>query len=146
MAQANGAPELPEKEQAVTVNGKQPNHASGITCPECHGSLWEVEDGGLVRYQCRVDHSFSPENLVEDQARAVEAAVWSAVNVLEERAALLRRMASQAGGLGAERASRFEEQSREAQQQADLIHEVLLGVLRSEAPGNGPAGGAPPLP
>src|SRR5262249_29099224 len=23
---------------------KQPNAASGLTCPECHGSLWELED------------------------------------------------------------------------------------------------------
>ena len=41
------------------------------TCPECHGTLWEQEDGGLTRFRCRVRHAFSAETLVDQQAAAL---------------------------------------------------------------------------
>jgi len=106
-------------------------HASGFTCPECHGSLWEEPDGGTVSYTCRVGHTYSEENMLAKQAEMVEAAIWSAVNVLEEQAALKRRMASRHGPFNSGLAARLEEQAREAEQQAELIHAALLRNLHS---------------
>src|SRR5262249_9666528 len=31
---------------------------SGFTCPDCHGALWEVEDGTMLRFRCHVGHAF----------------------------------------------------------------------------------------
>ena len=53
--------------------------ASGFTCPECGGALWELRDGELVRYRCRVGHAYSEDAMVEAQADAVEAALWAAL-------------------------------------------------------------------
>jgi hypothetical protein len=44
-------------------------NASGFTCPECGGALWDAEDG---RYVCRIGHGFAPESLLDGQAAAVE--------------------------------------------------------------------------
>jgi two-component system, chemotaxis family, protein-glutamate methylesterase/glutaminase len=71
---------------------KLPNAASGLTCPECHGSLWELTDGDGVRFECRVGHAYSPGALLTDQGEAVEAALWSAINSLQERATAFRRL------------------------------------------------------
>jgi two-component system, chemotaxis family, protein-glutamate methylesterase/glutaminase len=68
-------------------------HPSGFSCPDCGGSLWEWQDGELVRYRCRIGHAYSPESLASQQSEALEAALWSAVRSLEETAAFARRLA-----------------------------------------------------
>ena len=66
--------------------------ASGFSCPACHGNLWELGEGSLVQYQCRVGHVLSADSLVAQQAAAIEAMLWTVLNALQERAALLRRL------------------------------------------------------
>ena len=51
---------------------------SAITCPECGGSLWEMQDGGLLRFRCHVGHALSAESLVAEQNEGLETALWSA--------------------------------------------------------------------
>ncbi|MBV9328882.1 MAG: chemotaxis protein CheB [Chloroflexi bacterium] len=77
---------------------KLPDAASGLTCPECHGSLWELPDGKSFRYECRVGHAYGPDALLSEQGEAVEAALWSAINSLQERAATFRRLQTSASG------------------------------------------------
>jgi hypothetical protein len=31
----------------------RPGKLSTFTCPECHGPLWELDEGDLIRYRCR---------------------------------------------------------------------------------------------
>jgi hypothetical protein len=47
-----------------------------------------------VHYQCLAGHSNSPARLMQSDAEALERAVWEAVRALEQRASLLRRLAS----------------------------------------------------
>ena len=51
-----------------------------------------------VRYRCRVGHSYSEDAMVDAQGTAVEAALWTALEVLEERSELLRRLAKRMEG------------------------------------------------
>ena len=66
-------------------------------CPECGGVLSEHTEAGLTQWRCRVGHRYSPESLADAQAEDVEAALWAAVRALEDRQALLERMAAQRG-------------------------------------------------
>ncbi|MDP9151849.1 MAG: chemotaxis protein CheB, partial [Myxococcota bacterium] len=57
---------------------------SSFVCPDCGGTLFEVNDGDLVRYRCRVGHAYGLEGLLGQKAADVEGALWSAVRALEE--------------------------------------------------------------
>ena len=67
---------------------------SAFACPECHGVLWELEEGGLLRFRCRVGHAYTADALQLAMSDATEDAIWAAMRALEEKAALLRRLAT----------------------------------------------------
>jgi two-component system chemotaxis response regulator CheB len=108
---------------------------SGLTCPDCGGALWEIDDGKLVRYRCHVGHQFSPDGLDAEQRSAVEGALWSAVRVLEEHAELRRRMARRAADAGLETVSAgFDNSASETHRQAQSIRTLLFGRDTPEPP------------
>jgi two-component system, chemotaxis family, protein-glutamate methylesterase/glutaminase len=107
--------------------GNHPGRPSGFSCPDCNGVLWQIRDGDLERFRCRVGHAWSPEGLLTQQSEALEAALWVALRSLEERAALARRLAEPARQRGHSiTATRFEEQAAEAQQAARLVRDLLV--------------------
>lgn len=56
-----------------------PGHLASLTCPDCGGTLWHLDDYGTQRYRCRVGHAFSADNLMVGKQAAIEAALWAAV-------------------------------------------------------------------
>jgi two-component system chemotaxis response regulator CheB len=111
----------------VETMNEQFGPPSGITCPDCGGALWQVQDGTLTRYRCHVGHQFSPEGLESRQRDAVEWALWSAVRALEEQADFRQRMAerAEASGLAAVRDG-FAASARESHGEAATIRAVLF--------------------
>lgn len=69
---------------------------SVYSCPECGGVLWEIQDGTLLRFRCRIGHALSAENVLIEQTEQVENALSNALKSLEEKASLSLRMARQA--------------------------------------------------
>jgi two-component system, chemotaxis family, protein-glutamate methylesterase/glutaminase len=119
--------EIVELDMDAVENEHRPGTPSEFACPLCGGALWEVQDGRLVRFRCRVGHAFSPETLLAEQSEAMEEALWAALRALEERAALSRRLADGAYNRSQERtAQRFEDQADQATRNANLIRETLL--------------------
>jgi len=109
-----------------------------FTCPDCHGTLWQITDDGPVRYRCRVGHAFSQDTIVKAQGDAVERALWTAFRALEERSALLRRMAELARGRGHHRvATNFDARVSQTQHDAQALHEVILNGGALEPVGDG---------
>jgi two-component system chemotaxis response regulator CheB len=108
---------------------------SALTCPECRGPLWEVTEGALTRYRCRVGHAYSEETLIAEHAAGVEAALWSAIEVLEERAELLRRVAARMEPAKPGAANRLEQAARDAINNATLIRGVLVSPAEPPAAG-----------
>ena len=108
-------------------DGESPGRASGLSCPACGGVLWEMDDGELLRFRCRVGHAYAAEAALDGQHEAVEAALWAAFRALLERKALAERLAGRARQRGWNRSQRnFEETAQEALGQAELIRTALL--------------------
>ena len=96
------------------------------TCPECGGHLTRQKRRELIRYRCEVGHEYGPDSLDGEQATAVEAALWTAIRLLGDRATLLDEMAARAQRDGHERsADRFRSQAVEARR-AGLAVRTLL--------------------
>jgi two-component system chemotaxis response regulator CheB len=131
---------LDRYEDAVTamrkapVIGEPPGSPAGLVCPECKGSLFELRDGELVRYRCRVGHSYGGETLLEKQTQQVEEALWTALQVLNERASLSRRTAERLEERGV---AKVAERFRESASESDRLASVLSGVLRGSPASSG---------
>lgn len=129
-----GEPPTSGAHAALPVGG----HDLTIVCPECGGVLTETVEAGVPRWECHVGHLYSPDSLSLAQSREVERALWTAMRMLRDRAALLRRLADQAQT----REHRHSERAfRDRAAQADGQAESVLRVLRDSADALGAAAG-----
>jgi two-component system chemotaxis response regulator CheB len=110
-----------------------------MICPECGGVLEEHSDVGMMQWECRVGHRYSPQSLIEAQADGVEAALWAAVRALEDRMSLLNRMAQRAEGQGQSRSARsFRRRAENAGSQARLVRDALSSAATAALQRLGP--------
>jgi two-component system chemotaxis response regulator CheB len=106
---------------------------SPFTCPNCHGSLWEVDDVGDVQYRCRIGHSYSIESLVQVSTSALDDALWAAYRALLEQADLCRRMARRMRDRGTSTiADRYEDLATDAERRAWVVHDALVSHQPAE--------------
>lgn len=125
--------DLAEFDLATIEDQEKPGTPSVFSCPECGGTLWELQDAELLRFRCRTGHAFSADSLLTTQAEALEGALWTALRALEENAALARRMAARAHERNLDfAAASFEERVRTIEQQAALVRQVLLNDKTSK--------------
>jgi two-component system chemotaxis response regulator CheB len=119
--------EIAALDLAAVETDHHPGKVSVFTCPECHGTLWELTEGDLLRFRCRVGHAFSADSLLSEQSKALEEALWTAFRALEESASLADRVVHRLKKRGnAAGVQRFERQAQDARQRAALIRDVLL--------------------
>ncbi|HET8673325.1 MAG TPA: chemotaxis protein CheB, partial [Thermoleophilaceae bacterium] len=65
----------PEPALDIAERGKPSDgDLTPLTCPECGGTLWEHQEGDLIRFRCHVGHAYSPESMQTEQGRSLEAA------------------------------------------------------------------------
>lgn len=121
---------------SVLANSEPPGRVSAFTCPECAGPLFEMQDGPLTRYRCRVGHAYTAESVLDEKDETLEGALYMALNNLEEGAAMAVRLASGARERGHHHAAaRFEERETENRRRAAVIRRVLTGEAAGEATG-----------
>ncbi len=101
---------------------------SGLGCPDCGGSLWQLNVGSVKRYQCHVGHAFLAESLIKNQGEAIERHLWSAMRLFREQAILARQLAAQAREQhrSAQEIEQIDAQFRQALRQAETLRQVLL--------------------
>ena len=66
---------------------------STFTCPDCGGTLFELHDQRPVRFRCHTGHAYSLRSLASMQEQVTEDALWASLRALQEKEAILRRMA-----------------------------------------------------
>ncbi|HZS85417.1 MAG TPA: chemotaxis protein CheB [Stellaceae bacterium] len=99
---------------------------SRFGCPECRGTLWEIADGGTLRYRCHVGHAYSGEALLAAQASDVHKLLRTLLRSHQERAELARRVAAAEppdSNLAALMSARAREYDRDAELMQQLLRE-----------------------
>jgi two-component system chemotaxis response regulator CheB len=110
--------------------GDRPGKVSVFTCPECHGTLWEADERGIVRFRCRVGHVYSPESMLAAQTDSVDRALWIALRSLEERAALTHRLSERASNRQHTWVAKaFQQRARAADEHAAVIRDLLTNRM-----------------
>jgi two-component system chemotaxis response regulator CheB len=119
--------EPPAEEVAPMLDERVRGEPSAFTCPDCNGTLWEVKEGELLRFRCRVGHAFSPESMAAGYSDGLEGALWSALRALEESASVERRLATEARRAGRDLvAQRYEETAAGREEHANVLRGMLL--------------------
>jgi two-component system chemotaxis response regulator CheB len=118
---------------------------AGFGCPACGGGLFQIDDGPMPRYRCRVGHAWSPESLLDEQAIALEGALWMALRALEEKADLSRRMAATGTHRRAGTGARFDSIATDADAAGATIRRLIarLGSVPERDTDAAPSGDHP---
>jgi two-component system, chemotaxis family, protein-glutamate methylesterase/glutaminase len=99
-------------------------HRSVLACPDCHGIMWEISEGELVRYRCHVGHAYSVMSLALDEN--LKQAFGSALRALDERVALARKLEAQASESGRTRiAESWAAKALEFEAEANIIRDSI---------------------
>jgi two-component system chemotaxis response regulator CheB len=98
---------------------------SPFTCPECHGALWEIEDGSMLRFRCHVGHAFGADAVLSAQGDEMERTLGRLQRGHQERAALARRMAEMERAENRHNlANRLESRARGYDEDAQLVMQL----------------------
>jgi two-component system chemotaxis response regulator CheB len=135
-AEAREGPPVPEHVdvEVKIANEENPREAglerlgepSPYTCPECHGVLLQLQEGGRIRFRCHTGHAYSVDSLLADINEGIEQAMGVAVRALEEGSLLMKQMAdhfTEHHGNGA--TDRLATSAGQAHRHSDAIRSLL---------------------
>jgi two-component system, chemotaxis family, protein-glutamate methylesterase/glutaminase len=142
IAQAGHRPNPPPDELLVTetrIAAMEPDATdtsrfdvatpSPYSCPACDGVLFEMPGHPAPRFRCRIGHAWSPASLDAEQAGAVDTALWTALRVLQERSATLRRLAERAERRGQiQAADRYRDRADKVDTDVAAVRRLVTGT------------------
>jgi two-component system chemotaxis response regulator CheB len=113
---------------------------SALTCPECDGVLWEIEEADAVRYRCHVGHAFTADLVNIALEDSLSRALAVALRLFDERVEIARNLERQAR-LRSQPASAkmWQERINEIDAQAAIIRDAIKRINRLTSPVSSPA-------
>jgi two-component system chemotaxis response regulator CheB len=141
----------PQGSPRYANRGREPVRPEGanhvlapLTCPDCSGNLWEFREGEILRYHCRIGHSYSMRSLQAAQDEAVERALWAGIRSLEENAVLARRLRKEADARGhGHLARRYDQRVARVEESIGILRRFLERERPLLAPEDEPAAAVP---
>ena len=114
---------------------------SVLSCPDCGGVMWEIDEGDVIRYRCHVGHTYAAELMSVALDDNLRRAMASALRTLEEREALARKLHRQALGSGdrllaenwAQKAQEFERETKVIRESIRRVDQLAATAARAAA-------------
>ena len=109
------------------ISGTRDGNTSVLSCPDCGGVMWQINQGSVVNFQCHIGHRYSPDSVLIEKTEQLEAALVAALRLLKEKAIILRQAAERARERGRGHAfERLTEQAQLDEHHAELLQRELL--------------------
>ena len=100
---------------------------SVYACPECHGVLLQLKEGGNLRFRCHTGHAYSVDSLLAEYGEKTEESLWSAIRAIEEGVLLMRDLAKHFGERhNDEDAEALLKKADESQERANLVRRAVM--------------------
>ena len=99
---------------------------SVYSCPECHGVLLQLKEGGRIRFRCHTGHAYSFDSLVSGISEGIEDALWNAIRALEEADMLMRGMSAHMKAHDIAEADELLARAAEAKRQSETIRQLAM--------------------
>ena len=96
-------------------------------CPECNGSIWQVNNSEPLRFRCHTGHSFTADTFLAEQTQNLEKALWSAARIMEEKVIFFRQMSERMGNYNLHSAAaKYEDHAKSLDAEVSLIRDIIL--------------------
>jgi two-component system, chemotaxis family, protein-glutamate methylesterase/glutaminase len=123
--------EIDRQSQALPAEMSSLGPQTLLACPECHGPMWQLGDEVLRRFRCYLGHVATESEMLSANAVEVEAALWSAVRALNDRATTLETLRDDAARIGnGQSAESYASRAREARLQVEVARQFMLELSR----------------
>ena len=99
---------------------------SVFTCPECHGTLFQLKENGRSRFRCHTGHAYSTDSLLSELTESVESTLWAAIRSIAESVMLMHHMAEHVRESDEGAAERFVEKARDAERRGELVRRAVF--------------------
>lgn len=100
---------------------------SPYTCPECHGVLTSLVEGGRMRFRCHTGHAFSADSLIASVTESIEESLWSAIRNIQESVMLLNHMGDHFAEVNQPKlAAMYFQKATEANNRANIVRQAVM--------------------
>jgi two-component system chemotaxis response regulator CheB len=126
--------ELSEKVATSIESLQEIGVKSDFSCPDCGGGLYHVNNKLVEHYRCHVGHSYTQGDLLFQMTNSLEATLWIAMRMMEERRLLLKKMSKEESEKGwVHSAAQKKEREAEMSKHISRLKDILFST---KAPGN----------
>ena len=100
---------------------------SPYACPDCHGVLTALREGGRLRFRCHTGHAFSTDSLLAAITVHVDDNLWSAIRAVEESMMLMNQIGDHAAESNQPKlAAKYFQKAQEADQRLKVLKQFVV--------------------
>jgi two-component system chemotaxis response regulator CheB len=115
------------EDKAFQYNLREFGKLSPYTCPECHGVLALIQEGGRIRFRCHTGHAFSSDSLLANITDKIEESLWSTIRNMQESIMFLNHMGDHfAENNKPKLAAMYFKKAQEAEKRADIVRQAVF--------------------
>jgi two-component system chemotaxis response regulator CheB len=124
------------EDKALKQNLLQFGTLTPYTCPECHGVLSAIKEGGRLRFRCHTGHGFSADSLLVAVTENIEENLWNAIRNIQESIMLLNHMGDHFAEVNEPKvAAMYFKKAKDAEKRAELVRQAVFNHEQLNADG-----------